>query len=65
MPSTRRVKPYGTGELAKLLDVSQRTAIRMVDSGEFGREGRDWWRTPSGIRKVRSSAVDTYIRRIA
>ena len=60
-PEKRRMKPYWTGELAELLEVSQRTAIRMVDAGEFGVEGKDWWRTPGRKRRVRSRAVQEYI----
>jgi transposase len=61
----RRVKPYSTSELAKMFDVSQRTASRMVDDGVFGIEGREWWRTPTGIRKVKVSAANAYLERIS
>lgn len=65
MKPTRRVKPWGTGELAKTLGVSQRTAIRMVDDNVFGAEGHEWFRTPGGVRRVKNSAVQSYLKRIS
>ena len=35
-----RKKPYKTGELARVLELSQRTVIRMIEEGEFGAEGK-------------------------
>ena len=59
----RRIKPYSTGELSRLLGVSRGTVILAIDKGEFGREGRDWWRTSGRQRRVRNSAVRRYVER--
>ena len=41
----------------------QRTAIRMVDGNVFGAEGHEWFRTPGGVRRVKNSAVQSYLKR--
>ncbi len=59
----RRNDPWTTGELAREFGKSIRTIIRWVDQGEFGEFDTDWWKTPGGKRRVRSSAVEQFGRR--
>ena len=62
-----RKRPYKTGELAQMLEVSQRTVIRMIDDGEFGVEGKGWKWSKAGAgrgdRKVFARAVKIYLAR--
>jgi excisionase family DNA binding protein len=62
-----RKKPYKTGELARLLEVSQRTVIRMIEEGEFGEPGKGWRWTKAGPtrgdRQVYVRSVKAYIER--
>ena len=61
----KRKRAYRTGEIAALLDASRRTVERLIDAGEFGREGYDWWWTEAGPhvghRRVSAHAVNRYI----
>ena len=58
MPN-RRVKPYNTREAAEILEVSQRTVIRLCDSGEL-----PFYRTSArGQRRIRVTDLNHYITR--
>lgn len=39
------------------------TIRRAIDRGVYGRRGTDWYRTESGYRMVRPTAVDALIER--
>lgn len=60
-----RKRPYKTGELARLFEVSQKTIIRWVEEGRFGDEGKGWRWTPAGPgrgdREVFAASVKKYI----
>jgi len=61
------MRPYKTGELARLLGISQRQVIRRIEAGDFGVEGQDWTWTKAGPgkgdRRVSVRAVCKYIER--
>lgn len=63
----KRRKPYKTGELARLFGVSRITIINWIESGRFGKEGRDWTWTAAGpgrgARIVSARAVHHVIER--
>jgi hypothetical protein len=43
---------------------SRQSIRRMIDAGQFGDEGRDWYRTETGkARRVRRAAVTALIAR--
>lgn len=43
---------------------SPQTVRRLIDSGAFGAEGRDWYRTErGGHRQVKASAVERFIEK--
>lgn len=39
------------------------TIRRAIDRGVYGKQGDDWYRTESGYRMVKSSAVDALLER--
>ena len=63
----RRMRPYSTFELSKLLGRSARTVARMIEAGEFGPKGTAWYWTKAGpgrgSRRVKASAVEKYMAR--
>jgi len=65
----KRKKPYKTGELARILGLTQRAVIRAIDEGDFGPEGTAWRWTKAGPgrgdRKVYAAALRQYLERKA
>jgi len=60
-----RKRPYKTGELATLFEVSNNTIIRWIETGRFGAENVGWRWTPGGKgigdREVLAAAVKKYL----
>lgn len=54
-----RRKPYNTREAAEVLDVSQRTVIRLCDAGEI----ECYWTPGGGQRRIRVRDLQRYIER--
>jgi predicted site-specific integrase-resolvase len=50
-------------EVAEVLRVSPKTAGRYVDAGDFGDQGRTWFRTSGGHRRLQAGALRAYLRR--
>jgi hypothetical protein len=64
---SRRIRPYKTGELARLFGVDRNTIIRWLGDGRFGEEGTGWTWTAAGPGKgdriVSAKSVREYIKR--
>jgi hypothetical protein len=60
-----RKRPYKTGELASLFEVTPKTIIRWITEGRFGDENVGWRWTPAGPgrgdRIITAAAVKKYL----